>query len=143
MDAFYFLNYFKAVTMVNFPAPLSTVVVTSVMSSLLAALFQLVTEGKIGAGSSHLGTRNLAAIAVLVLHLLFNYSLIMNSHLLNLLVLLLLLQGGVVCGTCIAFQTWCITRKGPVLVAIFSPVQTVTTVVVSALILGQIIRLAR
>ncbi|RRT32762.1 hypothetical protein B296_00052072, partial [Ensete ventricosum] len=47
--------------------------------------------------------------------------------------------GGVLVGVCVAFQTWCISKKGPVLVAIFSPIQTVSTVVLSAILLGQMI----
>ncbi|RWW41952.1 hypothetical protein BHE74_00052525 [Ensete ventricosum] len=53
------------------------------------------------------------------------------------------LQSGVVVAIGITFQTWCIINKGPVLVAIFSPIQTVTTVVLSAILLRQIITLGR
>ncbi|XP_064957811.1 WAT1-related protein At5g47470-like [Musa acuminata AAA Group] len=34
------------------------------------------------------------------------------------------LQGGAMVGVCIALQMWCLNRKGPPLVAIFSPIQT-------------------
>lgn len=52
-------------------------------------------------------------------------------------------QGGVLVGVCVAFQTWCISKKGPVLVAIFSPIQTVSTVVLSAVLLRQMITAGR
>ncbi|WOL18257.1 WAT1-related protein [Canna indica] len=104
----------QAATMREFPAPLSLVVITSVMGSCLTALFQFITEGKISAGSSSLSFACIAGINIL---------------------------GGVLVGVCVAFQTWCIIKKGPVLVAIFSPIQTVSTVVLSAILLGELISL--
>ncbi|XP_065031489.1 WAT1-related protein At5g47470-like isoform X1 [Musa acuminata AAA Group] len=104
----------QAATMLKFPAPLSLVVITSVMGSSLTALLQLITEGKISVGPTTMSITSIVAIVLL---------------------------GGVVMGTCMAFQGWCITKKGPVLVSIFCPIQTVSTVVVSAALLGQIISL--
>ncbi|XP_008796936.2 WAT1-related protein At5g47470-like isoform X4 [Phoenix dactylifera] len=51
------------------------------------------------------------------------------------------LQGGVVIGGCVSFQTWCVNRKGPVLVAIFSPIQTVCSAILSAVLFRQTISL--
>ncbi|URD84701.1 hypothetical protein MUK42_02158 [Musa troglodytarum] len=106
----------QAATMLKFPAPLTLVVITSVMGSSLTALLQLMTEGKISVGPTTMSITSIVAIVLL---------------------------GGVVMGTCMAFQGWCITKKGPVLVSIFCPIQTVSTVVVSAALLGQIISLGR
>ncbi|KAJ8459410.1 hypothetical protein OPV22_032336 [Ensete ventricosum] len=104
----------QAATTLEFPAPTSLVVITSLMGSLLTALLQFLTEGRINAGSSTLSTSSIAGVVSL---------------------------SGVVVAIGITFQTWCIINKGPVLVAIFSPIQTVTTVVLSAILLRQIITL--
>ncbi|CAL9106647.1 unnamed protein product [Musa textilis] len=105
----------QAATTLEFPAPTSLVVITSSMGSLLTALLQFLTEGEINAGSSTLSSTSIAGVVSLVL--------------------------GVVAAIGITFQTWCIVEKGPVLVAIFSPIQTVTTVVLSAILFRQIITL--
>ncbi|RWW47421.1 hypothetical protein BHE74_00046593 [Ensete ventricosum] len=102
----------QAATMLEFQAPLSLVVVTSVMGSLLTALWQVISEGNISVGPSTLSIARIVGVVLL---------------------------GGVLVGVCVAFQTWCISKKGPVLVAIFSPIQTVSTVVLSAILLGQMI----
>lgn len=102
----------QAATMVEFQAPLSLVVVTSVMGSLLTALWQIISEGNISVGPSTLSIARIVGVVLL---------------------------GGVLVGVCVAFQTWCISKKGPVLVAIFSPIQTVSTVVLSAVLLRQMI----
>ncbi|CAD5168314.1 unnamed protein product [Musa acuminata subsp. malaccensis] len=104
----------QAATTLEFPAPTSLVVITSLMGSLLTALLQFLTEGNINAGSSTLSITSIAGVVSLI---------------------------GVVAAIGITFQTWCIIKKGPVLVAIFSPIQTVTTVVLSAILLRQIITL--
>ncbi|THU47875.1 hypothetical protein C4D60_Mb09t20260 [Musa balbisiana] len=104
----------QAATTLEFPAPTSLVVITSLMGSLLTALLQFLTEGKINAGSSTLSSTSIAGVVSL---------------------------SGVVTAIGITFQTWCIIKKGPVLVAIFSPIQTVTAVVLSAILLRQIITL--
>ncbi|WOL05440.1 hypothetical protein Cni_G14169 [Canna indica] len=104
----------QAATLVQFPAPLSLVTTTSVVISFLTALLQIISQGKIDVGSSTMAIECITGIVILA---------------------------GVVIGICIAFQTWCIIKKGPVLVSIFSPIQTVTSLVVSAVILGKIISL--
>lgn len=40
-------------------------------------------------------------------------------------------------GSCVVFQTWCLGKKGPLLVSVFGPVQTVCSAVLSASLLGQ------
>ncbi|XP_010934951.1 WAT1-related protein At5g47470 isoform X2 [Elaeis guineensis] len=104
----------QAATMVSFPAPLTLCVITATMGSILTAMLQFIVEGKIDAGSS---TINVASIIAFVI------------------------GGAVVIGACIAFQTWCVNRKGPVLVAIFSPIQTVCSAILSAVLLRQVISL--
>ncbi|XP_008796935.2 WAT1-related protein At5g47470-like isoform X2 [Phoenix dactylifera] len=104
----------QAATMLSFPAPLSLCVITSMMGSILTAMLQFIVEGRIDTGSP---TISVASIIALVL------------------------GGGVVIGGCVSFQTWCVNRKGPVLVAIFSPIQTVCSAILSAVLFRQTISL--
>lgn len=57
----------QAATTLEFPAPTSLVVITSLMGSLLTALLQFLTEGKINAGSSTLSITSIAGVVSLVL----------------------------------------------------------------------------
>ena len=52
-------------------------------------------------------------------------------------------QAGIVNGLSIAFQAWCVKKRGPVLVSMFSPVGTVCSVIVSGLTLGEPITIGR
>lgn len=52
--------------MLKFPAPLSLVVITSVMGSSLTALLQLITEGKISVGPTTMSITSIVAIVLLV-----------------------------------------------------------------------------
>lgn len=56
----------QAATMLKFPAPLSLVVITSVMGSSLTALLQLITEGKISVGPTTMSFTSIVAIVLLV-----------------------------------------------------------------------------
>lgn len=53
------------------------------------------------------------------------------------------MQGGMTTAACIAFQTWAVKRKGPVFVSMFSPVQTVCSGILSAIVLHQMIKVER
>lgn len=53
--------------MVEFQAPLSLVVVTSVMGSLLTALWQIISEGNISVGPSTLSIARIVGVVLLVL----------------------------------------------------------------------------
>ncbi|MQM22865.1 hypothetical protein Taro_055924 [Colocasia esculenta] len=102
----------QAVTMNQFPAPLSLCCITSLIAAFLTAAFQIVTEKKLDVGSPAVGARTVACIVLL---------------------------GSTVSSICIPFQTWCIKKRGPVLVSMFSPVGTVCSAVLSALTLGQLL----
>ena len=52
-------------------------------------------------------------------------------------------QGGVVSSACIMFQTWALEKKGPVMVSMFSPTQTVGTAIFSVLFLGRVMQPGR
>lgn len=44
---------------------------------------------------------------------------------------------------CIMFQTWALEKKGPVMVSMFNPMQTVGTAIFSVLFLGGAMHLGR
>jgi len=94
----------------GFPAPLTMCCVTSAMGAAFTAALQVVVEGKLDMGSPKIDATLVAGIAIL---------------------------GGVLSGACIAFQTWCLGKKGPLFVSVFGPVQTVCSAILSAAILRQ------
>ncbi|KAJ3678686.1 hypothetical protein LUZ60_002489 [Juncus effusus] len=49
-------------------------------------------------------------------------------------------QGSVVSSICVAFNTWAVKKKGPVMVSMFSPTSTVGSVIFSAIYLHQIVK---
>ncbi|PKA46462.1 WAT1-related protein [Apostasia shenzhenica] len=104
----------QAATMTDFPAPFSLCVVTSLMGAVLTAIVQVITEGKVDIGQPKISIQAIFAIVFL---------------------------GGMVIAICVAFQTWAVLRKGPVMVSMFSPIQTVCSAILSATILGQVIEL--
>uniref|UniRef100_A0A0E0EB93 WAT1-related protein n=1 Tax=Oryza meridionalis TaxID=40149 RepID=A0A0E0EB93_9ORYZ len=46
--------------------------------------------------------------------------------------------GGLVSSVCVMFQTWALEKKGPVVVSLFSPTQTVGSAIFSAFMLGMV-----
>ncbi|PKA60672.1 WAT1-related protein [Apostasia shenzhenica] len=100
----------QAATMVSFPAPFSLCVITALMGSILTGILQIIIQGKIDVGSPNLSIPFVLAVVV---------------------------GGSVISSTCVVYQTWCVNKKGPLLVTIFSPIQTVFVSVVSAILLGQ------
>ncbi|CAL9051185.1 unnamed protein product [Musa banksii] len=75
----------------------SSCVITSVLASALTALMQVLTQGKIHVGDTAIYTWFLVMIGSIASRLVFCFS---------------------------SLQIWCLNRKGPPLVAIFSPIQT-------------------
>ncbi|XP_073111204.1 WAT1-related protein At5g47470 [Elaeis guineensis] len=104
----------QAATMVHFPAPFTLCVVTSLIGAIITAIVQIITEGKLEMGPSTISFTSVMAIV---------------------------LQGAIVGSICISFQTWAVKKKGPVMVSMFSPVSTVCSAILSAIILGQVIKL--
>ncbi|XP_072957071.1 WAT1-related protein At5g47470-like isoform X1 [Typha angustifolia] len=104
----------QAVVMVHFPAPLTLCSVTSFIGAILTAIPQIITEGEMDMGSPVISLARIAALVLL---------------------------GGMVSGVCVGFQTWAVKKKGPVMVSMFSPTQTVGSAIFSAMILGQVIKL--
>ncbi|KAG8080549.1 hypothetical protein GUJ93_ZPchr0007g6426 [Zizania palustris] len=104
----------QAATMAHFPAPFTLCSVTSLAGAALTGAFQAVTA----AGGLSPGTPQISLQIILSL----------------------LLVGGVVSSVCVMFQTWALEKKGPVVVSLFSPTQTVGSAVFSALFLGRVMQ---
>ncbi|CAO2164353.1 unnamed protein product [Urochloa humidicola] len=100
----------QAAALKRFPAPLSICSITAMMGSVFSAIIQVLMEGKLTAGTSD------------------NMSRIIGE---------IVLVGGVVIGLCTTFQVSSIGRKGPVLVSMFSPFQTVFSSFISLIFFGQ------
>ncbi|CAN6175416.1 unnamed protein product [Urochloa humidicola] len=104
----------QAATMLHFPAPFTLCAVTSLIGAAMTAAFQVATAGRFSPGTPQISLQ---------------------------IVLSLVLVGGVVSSACIMFQTWALEKKGPVMVSMFSPTQTVGTAVFSVLFLGRVMHL--
>ncbi|XP_002445077.1 WAT1-related protein At5g47470 [Sorghum bicolor] len=100
----------QAAALKRFPAPLSICSITAMMGSIFSAIVQVLMEGKLTAGTANNLTRIIGEIV---------------------------LVGGVVIGLCTAFQVSSIGRKGPVLVSMFNPFQTVFSAFISFIFFGQ------
>ncbi|XP_039134464.1 WAT1-related protein At5g47470-like [Dioscorea cayenensis subsp. rotundata] len=106
------ITVLQAVTMQTFRAPFSLCFVTFSVGAIFTAITQIIVEGKMEIGSTAISLTGVIGIVLL---------------------------GGAVTGVCVTFQTWCVKQKGPVLVSMFSPIQTVFSAVFAALILRQLI----
>ncbi|KAK4746536.1 hypothetical protein SAY87_012848 [Trapa incisa] len=51
--------------------------------------------------------------------------------------------GGIINGACASFNAWAIKKRGPVLVSMFNPISTVSSVILSFITLGETISLGR
>ncbi|XP_062192520.1 WAT1-related protein At5g47470-like [Phragmites australis] len=100
----------QAAALKRFPAPLSVCSITAIMGSIFSATIQVLMEGKLDAGTTDDIARIIGEIV---------------------------LVGGVVIGLCTTFQVSSIGRKGPVLVSMFSPFQTVFSAFISLIFFGQ------
>ncbi|XP_051201344.1 WAT1-related protein At5g47470 [Lolium perenne] len=100
----------QAATLKRFPAPLSICVITAMMGSIFSAMIQVIMEGKLSSGTAENVPRIVGEIV---------------------------LVGGGVIGLCTTFQVSSIGRKGPVLVSMFSPFQTVFSAFISFILFRQ------
>ncbi|KAL0923737.1 hypothetical protein M5K25_007807 [Dendrobium thyrsiflorum] len=103
----------QAATMMEFPAPLSLCFVTSLLASILTTIVQFIIEGKLDFGQPTISIQAIISFVFL---------------------------GGLLVSICVAFQTWAVLRKGPVMVSMFNPIQTVCSTILSTIILGQVIK---
>ncbi|KAF8662329.1 hypothetical protein HU200_056540 [Digitaria exilis] len=108
---FSLVTVLQAVTLARFPAPLTMCSITSAMGAAFTAILQVILQGSLDMGSPKIDAKLTAGIVIL---------------------------GGVVVGWCVVFQSWCLGKKGPLLVSVFGPVQTLCSAILSASILqGQ------
>ncbi|KAK8934948.1 WAT1-related protein [Platanthera zijinensis] len=108
-----FVMVLQATTMVGFPAPFTLCVITSLLGSILTGILQILIEGKLDVGSSNL----------------------------SLFLIILVISGTMVSSTCVVYQTWCVSKKGPLLVSIFSPIQTLSATSLSMILFRQSVSL--
>ncbi|XP_039855118.1 WAT1-related protein At5g47470-like [Panicum virgatum] len=106
----------NAAALKRFPAPLSVCSITAMMGAIFSAIIQVLMEGKLTAGTADNIPR---IIAEIVLCGICTYP--PDSE----------FSGGVVIGLCTTFQVSSFGRKGPVLVSMFSPFQTVFSALIS------------
>ncbi|KAF8775832.1 hypothetical protein HU200_004224 [Digitaria exilis] len=105
---FSLVTVLQAVTLARFPAPLTMCSITSAMGAAFTAILQVILQGSLDMGSPKIDAKLIAGIVIL---------------------------GGVVVGWCLVFQSWCLGKKGPMLVSVFGPVQTLCSAILSASIL--------
>ncbi|KAK8934685.1 WAT1-related protein [Platanthera zijinensis] len=108
-----FIMVLQATTMVTFPAPFSICVITSLLGSFLTGSLQILVEGKIDVGTPDL----------------------------SIFIIFLVVSESIISSACGVYQIWCMSKKGPLLVSIFSPIQTVSATVLSLMLFGQSIKL--
>ncbi|XP_039142257.1 WAT1-related protein At5g47470 [Dioscorea cayenensis subsp. rotundata] len=102
----------QAAVMIHIQAPFTLCAVTSSLGAVITAFVQIITGGNLDIGSPDISIWILIAV---------------------------ILMGGMLTASCLAFQTWCVMKKGPVLVSMFSPIQTVCSAVLASLLLGKFI----
>ncbi|KAF5207484.1 Wat1-related protein [Thalictrum thalictroides] len=100
----------QAVTLGDFPAPMSLSAATAFIGALLTAVIQLIQNHKLEIGTPLVSGKHLIGYA---------------------------LMGGAISGACSGFQTWAMKKKGPVFVSTFNPIGTVFSVILSAITLGE------
>ncbi|KAA8521371.1 hypothetical protein F0562_012067 [Nyssa sinensis] len=101
----------QATILGDFPAPISLCAITSLIGVILTAILQLIQE-----------------------HTLLPFDSVRDLIWYSLL-------GGTITGACVSFNGWAMTKRGPVLVSMFSPIATVISVILSVITLGDSITL--
>ncbi|CAN6476887.1 unnamed protein product [Victoria cruziana] len=104
----------QAATLMQYPAHLSLVAITSLMGSIFTAAFQLVKEHRLDVGNSDLSPIYLFGLTM---------------------------AGGLMNGICLSIQAWSVKKRGPVMASMFSPIGTVCSAVLSSVVLGDSLRL--
>ncbi|MCL7025351.1 hypothetical protein MKW94_028238 [Papaver nudicaule] len=104
----------QAATLGDFPAPMTLCAITSFIGAVLTTILKLVEERGLVMTHSYVRTGDLVGYAIL---------------------------GGIISGACTSFNTWALKTKGPVYVSTFNPIGTVSSVILSALTLGDSIGL--
>ncbi|XP_058224180.1 WAT1-related protein At5g47470 isoform X1 [Rhododendron vialii] len=104
----------QAVTLSDFPAPISLCAITSLIGVVITSMVELIQDHHFDIGWPIVSVRDIIGFSLL---------------------------GGIVSGGCFSFNGWAMKKRGPVLVAMFSPVATVVSVILSFLTTGEYITL--
>ncbi|XP_038687221.1 WAT1-related protein At5g47470-like isoform X2 [Tripterygium wilfordii] len=104
----------QAAVLGDFPAPVSISAITSFIGVLITATVQMFQDRSMEINWP------LTSIGPLI-----GYSLL----------------GGMVSGASVSFSGWAMKKRGPVLVSMFSPIATVISVILSAITLGETIKI--
>ncbi|KAK4434975.1 WAT1-related protein [Sesamum alatum] len=98
----------QAITLRDFPAPMSLCALTSLIGVLITAIVQMVEDQGWDPGS-------------LTIQEMIVYSILAGS----------------VSGMCVSFNSWAMKKRGPVIVSIFNPLATVISAIFSVMTLGE------
>ncbi|XP_031248500.1 WAT1-related protein At5g47470 [Pistacia vera] len=101
----------QAITLVDFPVPISLCAITSLIGVVITAIVQFIQEHKLDFGWEF-GFAHIVGYSVL---------------------------GGLFGGATVSFNGWAMKKRGPVLVSVFSPISTVISVIFTAVTLGDTI----
>ncbi|XP_054823306.1 WAT1-related protein At5g47470-like [Prosopis cineraria] len=104
----------QALTLRDFPAPISLSAAISLLGAFMTAIAQLLEDHKLKTGGQYLSVAKLIGFTFLA---------------------------GAVLGLCFSFHGWAVKKKGPVLVSMFSPISTVCSIILSAVTLGDTINI--
>ncbi|GAB4834993.1 hypothetical protein Ancab_033260 [Ancistrocladus abbreviatus] len=104
----------QAHTLGDFPAPMSLCAITSLIGVIITGLVELGQDHKFEFGWPEVSVQNFILFSLLA---------------------------GTISGTCVSFNGWAMKKRGPVLVSMFSPISTVISAALSAITLGEKIRL--
>ncbi|GER28054.1 nodulin MtN21 /EamA-like transporter family protein [Striga asiatica] len=101
----------QAITLHDFPAPISLCALTSLIGGLTTAIFEIFEDHK----TEHAGWP-LLTVQEMVLYAIF---------------------AGSVSGMCVSMNAWAMKKRGPVIVSIFNPLGTVISTIFSVITLKQ------
>ncbi|CAH9120033.1 unnamed protein product [Cuscuta europaea] len=104
----------QAATLGDFPSPITISAITSLMGMVFTIIVQLIQDHKLEIGLSNTNIQNL-----------LGYSLL----------------AGCISGASTSFNAWAMKKRGPVMVAVFGPVGTVISIILSVITLGDSITL--
>ncbi|KAK6137709.1 hypothetical protein DH2020_028544 [Rehmannia glutinosa] len=104
----------QAITLRDFPAPISLCAITSLIGAVLTAIVQMVGDRKLDTGWPLITIQQMVFFAILA---------------------------GSVSGMCVSFNAWAMKKRGPVIVSIFNPLATVISAIFSVITLGESIGL--
>ncbi|KAL0329534.1 UNVERIFIED_CONTAM: WAT1-related protein [Sesamum radiatum] len=105
----------QAITLRDFPAPMSLCALTSVIGVLITVVVQMVED------------EGWEGIQSLTIQEMIAYSTLAGS----------------VSGMCVSFNSWAMKKRGPVVVSIFNPLATVISAIFSLLTFGESISVGR